>query len=194
MTRLAIGPNAAMKWLVDFTTRIFRVSVPQGGVVAIGRTWDSSGAVKGDYLVALLATVGGRTINLAQDTFKLLEPIKLGIDQGFARSGRVLVLVACDNSQNNGQVAACLAGRTALVDSYLTTLGIEHKIVTDVTSFTKEFRCGRYNTYWLSGSADQLDADLATSAPPTPPSDTQRSARRRPSPRRGRHGRLLRAR
>ena len=82
----------------------YTANIAQNASYAVGQGWTAAGVPKGNYVAVLLAAVGGRTLTLAQDTFTLLEPaVKLGVTQSFARDARVLVLVACDNSQNNGQ-------------------------------------------------------------------------------------------
>jgi hypothetical protein len=138
----------------------YTAGIVQGKSFTLTQNW--ANVPKGNYAVVLQASVGGKTLTLAQDTFAVIDPpVKLGITQSVLRDARVLVLIACDNSQNQGYVPPCVPERASFVDAYLNTLGIEHKIVTDLTSFALAFRSGRYNTYWLSGSADKLDSDLA---------------------------------
>ena len=107
------------------------------------------------YVVVLTATVGGTTLTLAQDTFTVLEPpVKLNVQQAFINTSRLLVLVSCQDSAGNKTV--CTDARLGFLDQYLTTLGIDHRLVTDDEAFRDGLRSGYYNTYWLSGGGEKL--------------------------------------
>ena len=107
------------------------------------------------YVVVLSATVGSTLLTLAQDTFTIIEPpVKLDVQQAFVRTSRVLVLVSCQDSAGNK--AVCTAARLDFLDQYLSTLGIDHRLVTDDEAFRDSLRSGYYNTYWLSGGGEKL--------------------------------------
>ena len=75
-----------------------------------------------------------------------------------------MVLEAPKNGQPNGDDEDdhnCVTARGPFLDSYLTGLGIIHRIVTTTTDFKAEMRSGRYDAYWISGGADKLMDDLA---------------------------------
>lgn len=78
----------------------------------------------------------------------------------FSDAGRVLVLVSCKGSQGNNDIP-CVDQRRSFVAGALNALGIEHLIVTDTDAFRTELRCGRWNTFWLSGGAEKLKGTLA---------------------------------
>jgi len=138
------------------------VNIAHGRSFTLAQNWTTTGVAKGNYLAVVSATVDGKVFTLAQDSFTVIDPpVKLGVSANIARSARVLVLIACDNSQNQGQVPDCVPQRASFVDAYLAALGIEHQIVTDIASFQSELRCGRYNTYWVSNTADKFDDETA---------------------------------
>jgi len=73
------------------------------------------------------------------------------------------VLVSCkqNGADDAPDDAACVAQRVPFLDSYLSSLGIIHRIVTTTLDFKSEMRSGRYDAYWISGGADKLLDDLA---------------------------------
>lgn len=130
-------------------------TLAQNATHAIAQGWTTSSLVAGTYIVALSASVGGKAINLAQDTFTVLESdSQLRVTQGFDDDPRVLVLIACDA----GSPPTCASERASFTFGYLTSQGIQHKLAVGITPFVTGLRSGRYNLYWLSGGADVLDA------------------------------------
>ena len=74
---------------------------------------------------------------------------------------RLLALISCKSTDDGPDDTTCDAQRAAFLDTYLTSLGITHKIVTMETDFKSEFRSGRYDAYWISGGADKLEDEVA---------------------------------
>lgn len=137
-----------------------------GARYEFSRNWNGVGAAGKRYIAVLSATTGDKRVTLAQEDFILVDQaVKLDIRQTFANGSRVLVLVSCnDNEQDacgaDGKPPACEAQRTHTIDDALTTLGVAHTIVTSEQAFTRELRSGLYNTYWVSGKQDKLHNDL----------------------------------
>ncbi|MDD1750057.1 MAG: hypothetical protein LUO89_09305 [Methanothrix sp.] len=160
----------------------YSIALLQGKTYQTAFTWDTSPASVGStYLAILSATVGGKDIALAQDTFLVTyPPVKLGVTQSSVRNNRVLVWAACNAAEvadkaegqpkaegmngdphGNAQamadkdhpesIPACLQTRAAYLDTLLTQLKVPHLITTNRADFKKAFREGRYNVYWLSG-------------------------------------------
>jgi hypothetical protein len=140
-----------------------------GGNYTAGASWTTTGAVGTNYVVVLAATISGKSITLAQDTFKLAAPtaapIKLGITQAAAAGSRVLVLASCNDgdsdTDSSGHPAACITQRTQTIGNVLTALGTPYLITTDEAAFKQAMRSGVYNTYWISGKEDKLHDDTA---------------------------------
>ena len=122
--------------------------------------------------------MGGKTITLAQESFKIT--IKLNLTQSLLRQGRVLVLLSCkapsnDDDGDDKKAPArfksgedddddnklCTNPRLKFVDDYLTAKNIPHLVTTTETAFKRAFRSGAYNVYWISGGAIKLHGSLA---------------------------------
>ncbi|MGZ4144353.1 MAG: carboxypeptidase regulatory-like domain-containing protein, partial [Actinomycetota bacterium] len=69
------------------------------------------------------------------------------VTHAFGTAARVLVLVSSQ--------------RRTFIDGYLSSLGVDHKVVSDGDAFRSEMRCGLYNAYWISGGASKLTGTLA---------------------------------
>ncbi|MEO8751073.1 MAG: carboxypeptidase regulatory-like domain-containing protein [Casimicrobiaceae bacterium] len=103
-------------------------------------------------------TVAQFSTGFSVTTLSAPDPV---VTHAFSAGARVLVLVSCKNAQG-GEDVACSAARRNFLDPYLTALGVEHKIVVDTEVFRSELRCGRWNTYWISGGASKLKDTLAS--------------------------------
>lgn len=137
-----------------------------GGVYNGDVNWITNGAVGDTYVALLTAGIADKTLTLAQANFTLLPPpVKLDVKQSIVNSSRVLVLVACndgdDDTPKNGKSAACVSARIQTIEKMLAVSGVPHAITTEEAAFRKALRSGAYNTYWLSGKQDKLHSDLA---------------------------------
>ena len=125
-------------------------------------SWPATGAVGTSYTATLSATIDGSPRVLAQDGFSIIAPpVQLDVTLASLKQARILVLLSCTlgpDGQPRGQFAkdACVAQRSAFLSSYLTGLGITHRITTTEAEFTLAFRSGRYNTYWVTGGSLKL--------------------------------------
>lgn len=102
-------------------------------------------------------------------SFSLTAPaIDVDMRMFLQRDARLLVLVSCEPGAPGASVgtdsgtSSCASQRQLFLQQYLGQLGIEHTVVLTAADFMNELRCGRYNTYWLSGGSEKLpeaDAD-----------------------------------
>ncbi|MDX2218804.1 MAG: collagen-binding domain-containing protein [Burkholderiales bacterium] len=76
------------------------------------------------------------------------------------KEARVLVLLSCKGSSGNADDPGCLAQKKQALEAYLAATGWSAKVVTDKVSFQRELRCGRYNTFWVSGGFEKLGGSL----------------------------------
>jgi len=109
---------------------------------------------------------------LAQDSFSIIAPpVQLDVALAGLKQARVLVLLSCkfgdndsdddhDAEQGNAAKQACVAQKSAFLSSYLAGLGLNYRITTTSDDFTRAFRSGQYNTYWITGGAMKLDNSL----------------------------------
>ena len=135
-------------------------------------SWPATGAVGTGYTATLRATVGGVAQTLAQDSFSITAPpVQLDVALTNLKQARVLVLLSCqfgDNDSDGDHDAelgdpakqACVTQKSAFLASYLAGLGVNYRITTTDDDFTRAFRSGQYNTYWITGGALKLDNDL----------------------------------
>ncbi len=150
--------------------------LPIGGTFQAATSWTATGRAGTTYVVALLATVGQNALLLAQDTVTVTSrPVSIDVDHSNPRQARVLALVSCEpgasghdddddedcDSRSKKEDESCAGTRAQALRDYLTALGVDNLVTTDVKEFTHHFRCGRYNTYWVSGGAYKLSEDLA---------------------------------
>lgn len=61
-----------------------------------------------------------------------------------------------DDDDDDSDGAQCKSQRSRAIAKWLDALGVDYRIVTDEARFVHEMRCGRYNTYWVSGGALKL--------------------------------------
>jgi len=172
-----VDPTAATGQVAEFPGT---TDIAIGGSVSAAKSWQSTSELADKTLVALLvAKFGSAEIVLAQDTFKLIKPsLRVDVTPQLAAEPRVLALVSCpiagsggtDDGYDQGDstdgtvhadIPACVSKRSQALEDYLTTLGVSHKIVTTKEEFASAFHCGIYNTYWIDGGAQKLDATLA---------------------------------
>src|SRR5882672_6456332 len=129
-------------------------------------SWPATGVVGTSYTAALTATISGVARTLAQDSFSIIAPpVQLDVALTKLKQARVLVLLSCkygddDAEQGDPAKQACVTQRSAFLASYLTGLGINYRITTTDDDFTRAFRSGQYNTYWITGGSMKLDNAL----------------------------------
>jgi hypothetical protein len=147
-----------------------------GATFQAATSWTASGR-SGTTYAALIATVGQNVLLLAQDTVTVTaRPVSLDVDHRNPREARVLALVSCQQTaasshdddddedcdeRSKKEEESCAAARAQALRDYLTTLGVSHLVTTDAKEFQHQFRCGRYNTYWVSGGAYKLSQNFA---------------------------------
>lgn len=126
-------------------------------------SWTVPATQAGKTLVAaLLVTVGGQTVTLAQANFQVTAAPRpsFQLSTEFHRESRVLALVSCRPNEVGSEDANCAAARSEALSATLSALGLVHKVVTSRAEFETEMRCGLYNTYWISGGAAKLTDNL----------------------------------
>jgi len=135
-------------------------------------SWPASGAVGTGYTATLRATIGGLAQTLAQDSFSIIAPpVQLDVALANLKQARVLVLLSCKYDEDDGdgdhdsersepEKRTCVTQKSAFLASYLTDLGITNRITTTDDDFTRAFRSGQYNTYWITGGSLKLDNAL----------------------------------
>ncbi len=67
---------------------------------------------------------------------------------------------AKSDDKDDNDDSTCAKTRKQFIDQYLTSLGVEFTSVTNVNDFKRELRCGKYNTYWISGGFAKLKGTL----------------------------------
>ena len=147
-------------------------SIALSGTYQKAFSWPATGAVGTGYTATLRATINGAAQTLAQDSFSIIAPpVQLDVTLASLKQARVLVLLSCqfadddadgdhDAEQGDAAKQACVAQKSAFLASYLTALGVNYRITTTEDDFTRAFRSGQYNTYWITGGALKLDNDL----------------------------------
>jgi sugar lactone lactonase YvrE len=130
------------------------------------------------------------TIGTIKGSFVVTTLSKADVTQSVLNEARILVLVSCPSSSGKSASATsssetvddtdsamtknltkaadkdedddstCAKARKVFVDDYLTSLGAEFMTVTNVVDFKRELRCGKYNTYWISGGFAKLKGTL----------------------------------
>jgi hypothetical protein len=103
---------------------------------------------------SVIVNIGGVITN-----FTVITGSTPTLTQSLLREGRVLVLISCSESEDQG-AGLCGPSRKQFVDQYLTSLGVDFFSTTDVAEFQRELRCGRYNVYWVSGGFAKLKGSL----------------------------------
>jgi hypothetical protein len=156
--------NAATQQLVAQFTDSASIAVL--GSYARTFSWPATGAVGTTYTASLTATVNGVSRTLAQDTFSIIAPpVQLDVTLAGQKQARVLVLLSCkygddDSAQGDAARQACIVQRSAFLTTYLSGLGLDYTMTTTTDDFTRAFRSGRYNTYWITGGSMKLDNSL----------------------------------
>ncbi len=164
-----VANSATQQVLAQFTD-----SLAIGLQQTIQRTfsWPATGAVGTSYTAALTAMVNGVARTLAQESFGIIAPpVQLDVALTNLKQARVLVLLSCkygdndsdgdhDTEQGDPAKQACVTQKSAFFASYLTSLGINYRITITADAFTRAFRSGQYNTYWITGGGMKLDNDL----------------------------------
>ncbi len=174
--------------LVDPATETVLATWPYSADIARGDSfntavsWTAVATGKTTYVMVLTATLGGKTLPLAQSSFTVVDAIKLDVKQQLLSQNRVLVLLSCqpgDDSDHEHQDGkdhhddheydqehqdddnSCLDSRIAFTDAMLTQLNLPHRVTVTAEDFRNTFRSGHYNTFWLSGGIDKLHDSLA---------------------------------
>ena len=145
----------------------FSANLAMGGVYNGAGNWLADGEAGRNYVAKLGATVGGKQLTLAQDSFQLLPKakpdVKLAIDQQLLAGNRVLALVSCNDEErdvpgDDGNTPVCLTERMHAIDAALTELEVQHVVVSSPEAFQAKLRSGMFNTYWISGKEDKMTA------------------------------------
>lgn len=177
---LSNAGNAALSALgvevriIDPTTGLLLGSVTSSEYLAQGQTLGrvqsltAANAWAGKSLVAALTVLNssGARVTLAQDNFRVVAPntaIKLEFGSvNHDSHARLLALVSCPPGDDTSlpDEPNCLNVRVAGLHAALTSLGVNHKIVTGAGDFELALRSGRYDTYWISGGAQKLTDTL----------------------------------
>ncbi|MCE3261451.1 MAG: hypothetical protein K0R43_530 [Pseudoduganella sp.] len=159
--------------LLDPVLQQVRAEFPYATSLAVGATyngagnWLADGVVGRDYVAKLGATVGGKQLTLAQDAFQLLDKakpdVKLAVEQKLLAGNRVLALVSCNDDENDapgngGKPPVCVTERSQAIGAALTELEVPHLVVTSPEAFQAKLRTGQFNTYWISGKEDKMNA------------------------------------
>lgn len=113
--------------------------------------------------VVLSQNVAGSNTVLATNTLVVTEiPVKVDPVAAIRREARILVLVSCppESSRGSADEALCVQQRMQGIANYLDSLGITNRVVSTQAEFKQEMCCGTYNTYWISGGAAKLSAEL----------------------------------
>lgn len=112
------------------------------------------------------------TVGTIKGSFVVTTLSKADVTQTALNEARILVLVSCPSAtvspaggggagmKDEDDDSPCAKTRKVFVDDYLTSLGVEFMTVTNVVDFKRELRCGKYNTYWLSGGVAKLNGTL----------------------------------
>ena len=146
------------------------VTLPMGEPAAFGASWSVPfGQAPGEYVATLSATIGGVSRAFGEATLTILPPPATAtLSAQLGTQSRVAVLVSCavggtGNGTSNTTVddPACVVARKSVLSEALTALGIVHAITSNDAEFRALVRCGRYNTYWITGGADKLSGTLA---------------------------------
>jgi hypothetical protein len=169
---VTVASSATQQVVAQFSEN---VNIALSGTYAKAFSWPATGAVGTSYTATLTATVNGVARTLAQDSFSIIAPpVQLNVTLAGLQQARVLVLLSCkfrddDNNDNHydhddergdPDKPACVGQKSAFLASYLSALGVNYLITTNDDDFTRAFRSGAYNTYWITGGALKLDEDL----------------------------------
>ncbi len=145
----------------------YTTSLAAGGVYNGAGNWLADGEAGRNYVAKLGATVGGKELTLAQDAFQLLPKakpdVKLAIEQQAIAGNRVLALVSCNDEEDDapggdGKPPVCVTERAQAIDAALSALEVPHLVVTSPAAFQAKLRSGMFNTYWISGKEDKMNA------------------------------------
>jgi hypothetical protein len=169
---VTIVNTATQQVVAQFTDS---ANIALSGAYQKALSWPATGAVGTGYTATLRATIGGVAQTLAQDSFSIIAPpVQLDVALTSLKQARVLALLACkyrdddgddhdydhDSERSDPAKQACVTQKSAFLASYLTGLGVTSRITTTYDDFTRAFRSGQYNTYWITGGGMKLDNDL----------------------------------
>lgn len=74
--------------------------IAQGNSFDATASWPATSTGKATYVVVLTATLGGKTLPLAQHSFTVVDSIKLDVEQQLLPQNRVLMLLSCKHSED----------------------------------------------------------------------------------------------
>lgn len=144
---LAKGRSATLK----ITATVLTTGAITDTVTVVSATFDQNAANNSASVTLSPAP--------AKDSAK--PGVNLDVQESVVPDSRVLVMVSCEDAGGTND-PACVATKADFLASYLGAQGLEHQIVSDPAEFQTALRCGRFNTYWISGaSAAQIDGFAA---------------------------------
>ncbi|WAK03309.1 virginiamycin B lyase family protein [Methylobacter sp. YRD-M1] len=83
-------------------TWAYSADISQGNSFSVAAIWPATSTGQTTYVTVLTATLGGKTLPLAQHSFTVADAIKLDVKQALLPQNRVLVLLACQPGENGG--------------------------------------------------------------------------------------------
>lgn len=156
----------------------YKTTLVMAGTFAGNADWTSAGTAGAQYSAVLSAKVGSNTLTLGQAAFTLSSPVvSLTIKQAATPWQNVLVYSACKRAaddllgkcaatvfppENPATLAQCDASRANVLDSTLSSQGVNHTVSTDIVTFLTQLRSGNYSTYWVSNGASVLPEPAAS--------------------------------
>jgi hypothetical protein len=147
------------------------LSLARGERFVWGAEWKAAGPVGATYVAVLSATLNGRAMTLAQDSFNIVEPsIRLQSSLAIGAKGRLLVLVdgprcgpdgkQCDDDPHGPGLAPGLSAQREALEALLKETGWSAAIVDTAEAFTRAFRAGGYAAYALFAEREKLDKNI----------------------------------
>lgn len=139
--------------------------LPLDGSASQTLEWTPPGQAGTVYRAQLVSLLGGTARTLAETTLTMLPPpVKLAVSQQWGGQNRVLVYLSCQPDWQASKADwapgnhddPCFVSRQAKLSGYLDRLGVPHRIVITSEDFQREFRSGRYTSYWLLGAVETL--------------------------------------
>jgi sugar lactone lactonase YvrE len=80
----------------------YSADIAQGDNFSAAASWPATSTGKTTYVAMLTATLGGKTLPLAQHSFTVADAIKLDVKQALLPQNHVLVLLACQPGEGSG--------------------------------------------------------------------------------------------
>lgn len=152
------------------------IDLAANGQWRFDRSWRVPGPAGIEYVAKLVATAGAKSFVLGQQKIvTVAAKPQLELDYGQAYPQQILVYSQCKRSHtaNLGRCGAkplvfddpakllkCDIDRATAIGSFLNSLAVNHKIVTNATDFANGLKIGGYSGYWISGGATKLPQPL----------------------------------